>query len=412
MSPTADGPLKAIAALLAERIGLDAATLGESALAAAIRARHREAAGYVDRLRADELELRALTEELVVLESWFFRDVQPFECLRWFAEERCRARPRPLQLLSAPCGTGEEPFSMALTLLAAGLGPDELLIDACDLSRRALARAAEGVYGPRSFRESVLWAVPWCQRHLQAEGEKVRVGEGLRARVQFHRGNLVDPAFLAGQRAAYDVIFCRNLLIYFTDGARETALAHLHRLLRPGGLLYLGHTERRAALDPRFAPLDPRYPFALTPAGSEARGPTIEERGATRPRPALFGPSRTASPAPQPSALGPPASTFGTKLEEARAAADGGRLDEAGRLCEVLVRLRPPSADAVCLLGVVRQAQGQADEAERWFHQALYLDPGCHEALVHLALLAERRGDREQAAHYRRRAGRLGGTGG
>jgi chemotaxis protein methyltransferase WspC len=409
MSTAADTSLKAIAALLAERIGLDAATLGERALAAAVRAR-RGAADYLERLRADEVEFRALTEELVVLESWFFRDVQPFECLRWFAEEGCPGRPRPLRLLSAPCGTGEEPYSMALALLAAGLGPDEFGIDACDLSRRALARAAEGAFGPRSFRESVLWAVPWCQRHLHAEAERVRVGEGLRARVEFHRGNLADPAFLAGQRATYDVIFCRNLLIYFTEGARQTALGHLHRLLRDGGMLYLGHTERRAALDPRFAPLDARYPFALTPAAAVGGGQRMgvgEKAGRPSPRVA----TRGLNPPQAPAALPPPTTGASRSLEEARAAADAGRLDEAGRICEELVRQRPPPADAVCLLGVVRQAQGQADEAERWFQQALYLDPGCHEALVHLALLAEGRGDRARAAHYRRRAGRLGGKG-
>src|SRR5262249_18704408 len=146
MSPSADGPLKTITALLAERIGLDPATLGESALAAAVRARlgqQRTEAEYLERLREGQAEVGAPAEELVVLESWFFRDVQPFECLRWFARDHGASKGRPLRLLSVPCGTGEEPYSMALTLLAAGLGPDEFLIDALDLSKRALARAAE-----------------------------------------------------------------------------------------------------------------------------------------------------------------------------------------------------------------------------------------------------------------------------
>jgi chemotaxis protein methyltransferase WspC len=365
------------------------------------------AADYLERLRADEGEFRNLVEELVVLESWFFRDVQPFECLRWFVGERRSSR--PLRLLSVPCGTGEEPYSMALTLLASGLALDEFTIDGIDLSRRALARAAEGVYGPRSFREPAAWAAPACHRHLYAEGEAIHVGREVRERVRFREGNLADRGFLAGERGTYDVIFCRNLFIYFTEEARRTALTHLHRLLAKDGLLYLGHTEGRAALGSQFAPLTPRYPFAFTPALSRDRGSRIEDRSSNRAEPLTHSPRERERRIPRPSILDPQPSTHATKLEEARAAADAGRLDAAGELCEALARQRPPAAEALCLLGVVRQAQGRAEEAQRWFEQALYLDPRCREALVHLTLLAERKGDREQAAHYRRRARRPGG---
>jgi chemotaxis protein methyltransferase WspC len=304
---------------------------------------------------------------------------------------------------------------MALTLLATGLRPDEFWIDALDLSRRALARAAEGVYGPRSFRESVVWAVPVCRRYLRPEGEGFRVGDEVRERVRFREGNLADRGLLAGERGAYDVIFCRNLFIYFTAEARQTALTHLHRLLAKDSLLYLGHTEGRAALDPRFATLTPRYPFAFTPARSKDRGSRIEDRGSNRAEPFTHSPREMENRIPRPAIRDPRSairdpqpSTHATKLEEAQAAADAGRLDAAGELCEALARQRPPAAEALCLLGVVRQAQGRAEEAQRWFEQALYLDPRCREALVHLALLAERKGDREQAAHYRRRARRPG----
>jgi chemotaxis protein methyltransferase WspC len=417
MSAAADEPLDAVAGLLARRVGLSPATLGRPPLAAAVATRRGAcglptAADYLERLRADEGEFHSLVEELVVLESWFFRDVQPFECLRGFVEGRPE---RPLRLLSAPCGTGEEPYSMALTLLGAGLRPDEFMIDALDLSRRALAQAAEGVYGPRSFRESVVWAVPVCWRYLRPEGEKFRVGHELRERVRFHEGNLADRGFLTGERGAYGVIFCRNLFIYFTAEARQTALTHLHRLLAEDGLLYLGHTEGRAALGSRFAPLALRYPFAFTPALSRNRESRIEDRGSNRPEPFTHSPHERESRIPRPSILDPRSSIFdpqpsthATNLEEARAAADAGRLEDAGELCETLARQRPPAAEALCLLGVVRQAQGRAEEAQRWFEQALYLDPRCREALVHLALLAERKGDREQAAHYRRRARRPG----
>jgi chemotaxis protein methyltransferase WspC len=90
---------------------------------------------------------------------------------------------------------------------------------------------------------------------------------------------------------------------------------------------------------------------------------------------------------------------------KARQAADAGRLDEAAALCAALADQRPPRADVFCLLGVVRQAQGDFAEAERCFQRALYLDPQHGDALLHAALLARRRGDERLAENYLRRRG-------
>jgi chemotaxis protein methyltransferase WspC len=93
-------------------------------------------------------------------------------------------------------------------------------------------------------------------------------------------------------------------------------------------------------------------------------------------------------------------------LAKARQAADAGRLEEGAALCAELAAKGPPRAEVFCLLGVVLQAQGDFGEAERYFQRTLYLDPRHREALLHLALLARRRGDERQAENYLRRAGR------
>src|SRR5215213_7904287 len=112
--------LEQIGSLLRRRIGLNPATLGPHGLTAALRTRMNacrmtKAGLYARHLESNEAEIQELIEEVAVLESWFFRDVQPYECLRWFVRDT--RPPRPLRVLSVPCGPGEEVYSLALTLL-------------------------------------------------------------------------------------------------------------------------------------------------------------------------------------------------------------------------------------------------------------------------------------------------------
>src|SRR5258708_11538927 len=149
--------LEQIGSLLRRRIGLNPATLGPHGLTAAVRSRMTagkiaKADLYCRHLESTEAEVQELIEEVAVLESWFFRDVQPFECLRWFVGE---GRPsRPLRVLSVPCGPGEEAYSLALTLLDMGLSAEEFSVTGIDLTRRGVASGRAGAYGPRSFRET------------------------------------------------------------------------------------------------------------------------------------------------------------------------------------------------------------------------------------------------------------------
>jgi chemotaxis protein methyltransferase WspC len=355
---------------------------------------------YARYLESTAEEFQALIEEVAVLESWFFRDLQPFECLRWFV---CASRPsRPLRVLSVPCGPGEEVYSLALILLDLGLSTEEFSVAGIDLTRRGVACGREGVYGARSFREAAMWVEPLCRRYMMAEGAGFRAGPELRRVARFSQGNLVDPLFLAGQSAAFEVIFCRNLLIYLSDEARQTALTNLHRLLSPGGMLYVGHSEARVSLDPRFSLLNPSYPFAfgLAPEVPPPALPTDIARGSELKIPLIV--ARDSKDQPR---LFPPRKRG---IEEAQEAADAGRLLDAARLCEQLAQEGPPTPAVLCLLGVIRQAQGDRAAASRFFHQAVYLDPAHHESLVHLALLAEADGDSTRAALYRRRAARAG----
>ncbi len=146
---------------------------------------------------------------MVVTETWFFRDPETFAAfVRLVREEWLPAHTTaPLRLLSVPCSSGEEPFSLVMALLDAGVPAERFQIEAVDISARALARAERGVYGRNSFRGKDL---AFRDRYFQPSEEGFVLDPAVRDCVRFCQGNFLSDDFLTG-RASYDFIFCRNL---------------------------------------------------------------------------------------------------------------------------------------------------------------------------------------------------------
>jgi chemotaxis protein methyltransferase CheR len=211
--------------------GLDHALRdGLEAAAVALGASRDEIARRI--VARDPAALTALVEHAVVGETAFWRHPEQLAAFARLVREAAG----PLRIWSVGCATGEEPYSVAIALLEAGrLGArDDIL--ATDVSTRALAAAAQGAYRPRALRKLPPELVGWFQ-----PGDPRRVRAEVRALVSFARHNLVaDPVPRGG---GFDVVFCRNVLIYFSP---ETAAAALYRLvgaLVPGGTLVLGPVE-------------------------------------------------------------------------------------------------------------------------------------------------------------------------
>ncbi len=384
MTPSSPELLAAVEQWLRQALGLDPESVGRDRIAQAVAARRAARGGdafdYLRLLAEGDGELRALVDEVVVPETWFFRDRQPFRCLRRQADQ-----PRPagqtFRVLSVPCSTGEEPYSIAMTLLAAGLRGGEFEVVAADVSPAALAVAAAGSYAEICFREREPEFLALRERYCRRDGERYVVGDEARGAVRFAAANLAAPQFLSGE-APFHAVFCRNLFIYLGADARRVALGHLSRLLLPGGLLYFSAVEA---------------PF-LAGSGFHRAGeefPSVFTTGAPKQSPAPS-PKRPSKPAAPPPTVRRPAPAVSAPVVDglvpAREAADAGRLDEASSLCAALAAQGPPRADVFCLWGVVRQAQGDDAEAERCYQRALYLDPRHADALLHMALLARRRG--------------------
>jgi chemotaxis protein methyltransferase WspC len=410
---------KTIEDLLARRIGLDPVSLGPHVILRAARRRMAELdvadlCDYAALAVDSEAEQQALIEEVVVPESWFFRDDRPFRRLvNHIRDGWSRAPSRAaVRILSVPCAGGQEPYSIAITLRDAGLSPDRFHIDAVDISARLLEIARCGVYSANAFRgaEQGRW-----ERHFHRHPRGYEIDPAIRSTVRFIQGNLLDPALLADS-SPYDVVFCRNLLIYLGRSARAVVLATLDRLLADDGMLFIGHADRLEVpgLPARFATVGEPGCFTYRKAEQTAHhGSSPPEAASSPPMPMLM--PREPSPLMMRPVSTPATATPGADrppsislLEQAAELANRGRYDEAIAACERHVRLKGPGASAYYLMGMIRQAAGDRRRAEECFHKTIYLDPGHDEALLALALLAERRGDRAAAAGFRRRAHRAG----
>jgi chemotaxis protein methyltransferase WspC len=408
--------------LLREAIGLDAASLGPSAIARAVAARQAacrldDVHGYWLRVRSSPSELQELIEAVVVPETWFFRDPAAFEALAAMARQQLIDNPsRELRLLSLPCSSGEEPFSMAIALLEAGVPANRFHIDGIDISARVLALAERASYGINSFRGGDLG---FRERHFRAAGHgKWQLSDDVRSRVRFRQGNLFAADFLSG-RALYDFVFCRNVLIYFDPETQARAVQVLLRLLAAGGTLFVGPSETSLLPRERFVSAQLPMAFAYHLVDERrATAPTARKRAAAVP-PAPKRARRATDAAPK--AKAKPVAAAAVAVEKrnpavavpdgapaagivaVRQLADAGRLAEARAAGERLLREQGPGADVFCLLGIIRGAEGELDAADALYRKALYLAPEHQESLAHLVLLLESRGRADAACVLRTR---------
>ena len=357
-------------------------------------------------------EMTQLIELVVVPESWLFRDPQAFYATVELVQERW-ARGRATRILSIPCAGGEEPYSMAMALRDGGVPKQAFSIDAYDLSPGCIERAQAGIYGRNAFRAQ---DVAFRERYFtHVADDAYRIIDALREQVTFRQGNLLQFDTATCSRH-YDVIFCRNLLIYFDKPTTRAAIANLSALLADDGMLLAGYAEVPSFCQNGFAPLQFRQAFALkkeaTPPAAVIQvaalpPPTRALRSvppAPRPAPARAVPAPAARPRPVPvQAPQPPADL----LAEARRLADRGQLREAGEKCHAHLARVPEAAEAYFMLGMINELAGKMDLADDYWRRCIYLQPDHYEALCHLSLLAERNGNHTAAATLKARAARI-----
>jgi chemotaxis protein methyltransferase CheR len=213
---------------------------------------------YFSLLRGDalKLELQQLVNVLTVNETYFLREDYQFDALvsgilPELAAERGKGS--TLRLWSMPCSTGEEPYSIAMQILERWPQSDEYSIEIAgtDIDSRVLAAAVAGRYGDRAMMRL---PAEWKRKYFRRlDSDDYQICDELRESISFSVANIVEPATLR-KMAGVDVIFCRNLLIYFDELSQRQAVESLYECLAPGGFICLGHSESMSRISSLFRP--------------------------------------------------------------------------------------------------------------------------------------------------------------
>jgi chemotaxis protein methyltransferase WspC len=413
---------------LNQAMGLDAQSIGHPAVERAVRIRMAacglDEQAYWQQLLASASETQELIEAVVIPETWFFRDRRSFQALT--TEVLAKTNPehacQPARLLSFPCATGEEPYSLAMALLDGGFLPRNFKIDAWDISLRALACAERGTYGKNSFRGADL---RYRNRHFDAIGSEYEVNSRVRSQIRFQQANVLSGETLA-PGYLYDVIFCRNMLIYFDRESQRRAVQALAGLLTPRGTLFVGPSEGAPLIGNGFvsAGIPGSFAFRKSGAISPARPasiPVSADRRSSRRRTNSTGTAEMTrrsvaviAEVVHGGAENSPSSARKVDrkwVELVLQLADAGRLSEATELCDFQLASAEPFAQAFYVKALLHDALGESQNAIALYRKALYLDPQHHESLIQLGAALLRGGDRSGAQNLFDRAARLTGSG-
>ena len=412
--------LPVIERLLKQKMGLHSSTVGSGTIGQAVEQRMRECAvtdvdDYRNILTQSVTELDALIDTVVIPETWFFRDQHPFSAFSdWLRNKWLAGNPTsPLRILSVPCSTGEEPYTLAMCLADCGIAASDAQIDAIDISSINIEKARHARYGHNSFRGNDL---RFRDRYFDPVDTHFQLKDSIRNRVHFQQLNILDQSFIEG-RAHYHVIFCRNLLIYFDRPTQHRAIDRLEQLMTRNGILFLGHSETSLLLERPFKMLDfPRsFGFCRSECGNDNSTVTVRQTPRKKPR---RQPGKRVQNGPLPfcdanrehrqiADTSSNESAADELMQQAFRLADQGHLDEAASHCTTLLRQQEQRADAYYLLGLIREAAGNIREAEQMFRNSVYLDPDHYEALTQLSVLARQQGDNDSAQRFRERAARV-----
>lgn len=393
--------------LVIRRTGLAYYADKDSALAERVRRRVaaldlpdcRAYLAVLERERSGGAEFQALVNEVAIGETFFFRYLEQFEALRALAIPECLRRNagvRALRVWSAGCSIGAEAYSVEILLkraFGAELKGWSVSIMGTDINHAFLAQAKAATYGDWAMRGAPDDVRDAC---FEPCVNGWRLKAAYREWTRFFHFNLVDsalPAYAEGL-AGFDIVLCRNVMIYFDEPSRARLVRGLHDALADGGWLLVGHAEAGMELSTLFTPVSvpgatlyrKPHPLCAPPPAPVASVPM--------PPPPRHSPQHR--PLPAPVATTPEPVVVGPTLDDLVALADRGAWPEALEACEALVEHQPMNAAVHYYRGLIEEQLGVGDPVAA-FRRALYLDHDLALAQYHLALVHWRRGQAEAA---------------
>lgn len=423
MIPVPTELLIELAALLKERVGLHIRQDSYAALKIALAARLEELAGrvggpagYLQSLRSEQgdEELRRLLPLVTVGKTAFFRDERQFRALEALLPgliAHARSAGRKISIWSAGCATGEEPYSIAMSLAEAGAKADEVELLATDVNPEAVSFAIRASYESRRVKDI---PAPLLERHFDRDGERYVVRASLHRYITAIRAhNLVSAVFPRPADGGWDIIFCRNVIIYFDTPTTQQVLTQFHNALAPGAYLFLGYSESLFRLFEGFELTEVAGAFVYRRPEAVRTPPPPQ-----RPRPVPLSPPpvthvnvRRAEPAPAPPAGRPaarrPPSVPGPGspplapqefLDGAVALFAEGRFGAARELLERLLERAGEDLAVRLTLANLYGILRQTDRARRSYVAALEIEPLSAEAHLFYGIHLIASGDADGAA--------------
>lgn len=414
--------LEQLAALLLERAGLKVTPDGYAGLRLAMQARMPalgldDASEYVRRLRqlAGEHELRALLPLVTVGKTEFFRDSRQFAAFEneIFPEllKHARREARAVKAWSAGCATGEEPYSIAMVGLDRGALPNEVDCWATDLNPVAVENAARGRF---AIRRLLGVSEPRLARYFTLADGQYEVTPQLRDMVRFDGHNLAAPIWPQVKPQSMDLIFCRNVIIYFDQPTILAVMERFYDSLRPGGWLFLGYSESLFRLPTRFEMIEVggvfiyrrpvrRNAMLLPTPPPKPDAPVEPQKPTPKMLPLVVGLQLPKSVPAMPSPMAPrpsPSPGSGTPVERLAQIVEDiekGDFPRALRLSHRLSEDAPEDLAARLTLGNVHALMGNIDEAREAYQGALQREPLSVEARLYLGLAAMQAGENDSA---------------
>lgn len=382
--------------------------------------------------KAGDPEFKRLLDLVTVNETCFFRNPPQFEALRKtvlpeIIKAKLKNDDRTIKIWSAGCSTGEEPYSLAMTMLEYLPEPETWRIDilATDVSGQVLTDAQKGIYGKRTLRETGEY---YLRKYFkETEDGGYSLSRQIKSMVTFNYHNLVAESYPMLVLGGWDIIFCRNVTIYFQLESVRKVIADFYTALRDEGYLFIGHAESLYQVNDRFIPVHIGGAYVYK---KDESAPAICLIGSTDAAKATTGLSFPAKPVQRQeyrrdtdkAALyatayehfvreefddAAKAAQKLTKIDPSNSEArillanvyvNQNRLESALKEVSAAMELDSISAKAHYLLGLIREKQGQLDEAVREFKKALYIDGDFAIAHINLANIYKTRNMAAEAA--------------
>lgn len=415
--------IESIVGYLQKQMGMNPDTVGfdtmKKAVYTAMLANDLDDLGeYYQLIQSDGEALQGLVDAVVIPETSFFRDKKPFKVLKDNLRQLYRtlcSDGEPLKILSVPSSTGEEPYSIAMTCLDAGLNYGKFEIHACDISQRVLDIAQRGLYSEYSFRGD---HATYQQRYFTPKGRFFQINDQLRRSVSFFQGNLIGDQFMYQVDKKFHVVFCRNLLIYFDKPTKCKAISVIESLLHDEGLLVVGHADTAILPSLGYKPFLDQFSFTYVKSHNQQKAVVttannvLMEKGKQVMAALVAARTDIAASPPSPVTIDNeeamlPNSSIDDVVQEIETLLSKKDFAQATSCCQMLMEKSGDNSTAHHYLGRIAFLQGEMLVAEKQFKKAVYLQPNDEKALCFLAKISKQQGDDTAALRYQQRANRI-----